>query len=384
MRSSARSALAGAANDLGFRLLELLAGPNGNVLLSPLSASLALGMAAQGARGKTWEAMVRGLGLEGMSPEAAREEATRLTATLEATGEGVALELANSCWAADGFPLRPDFVEAMRACYGAELANLDFGSPQAAATINRWTGEKTHGKVLRIVERLDPRDVLYLLNATYFRGDWAIPFPGERTEDRPFTTADRSAVATPMMARRGTFDYAEDSVAQAVSLPYQGGRFHLLVVLPRSLAGPAELGRLATPTWWQARLDALRAREGEVLLPRFQLDLDTALGPPLAELGLAPAFRPGADFSGFSAACGERCLLSEVRQRVVIEVDEQGTTAAAATIAGVRMLSVRMTPELPFRMVVDRPFLFGLGDRATGALLFLGVCADPTNPPAAA
>jgi serpin B len=345
---------AATGRDFGLALTGQLVGRrDGSVFVSPVSAHLALAMAAAGARGGTRQALLDVLGLRTGDLASQMSE---LLLRLESAGGGT-VEIANSLWAPRELRLDPNYVATAERGFRAQARSLDFGSPAAAAEINRWVAAATHGKIEALVASIPPAVVLYLVNATYFHGDWQTPF---------------DATAT----REGRFAYTEGPGWQAVALPYRESTLRMLVVLP---AEPLPAAAFA-PYLERARLDEIVAglvpgRRGELRLPRFRLDHDVQLAEALAAMGMAPAFSPGADFSGLSADCEDRCLISGVQQRTHLEVDEKGTVAAAATQVAVA-LSMAVTAER-FHMSVDRPFLLAIEDGATGTLLFVGVIADP-------
>jgi serine protease inhibitor len=357
---------------LGFGLLGELLRNRASPVLSPLSAALALDMVAQGARGETGAAMARVLGRDRFDREAARREAAALLADLD-SADGVTVELAGGLWVAPQFPLRPAFLEAV-ADYRGEARCLDLASLGAPAVINRWVRQRTHGQIESVVDRFPPDSSLFLVNAAYFRGEWDSPFDPGATAPGPFTTP-QGEVTVPLMRRSGSFDYAERPDLQAVGLAYRGGRFQLVVVLPRHVLGPEEFQQLVEDAWWERLVAEMVPRPGEVALPRCRIEARVGLSGPLSRLGMGAALGPAADFSGISESCDSSCHLTDILQRVAIEVDERGTVAAAATAVAVAAVAfVR-----PFRVVVDRPFMMGVVDRKTGALLFLAVVLDPSS-----
>jgi serine protease inhibitor len=352
----------------GLRLARALAPGHGpNLFLSPASASLALAMAAAGAAGDTRAAMLDALGL------AAPEDAA--AALLPLTGrDGATVEIANALWARRGLELDPDYAGTIARVFRAEAGTLDFGSPAAARTINEWVARATHGRIGQVVDSLPAGTVLCLVNATYFHGDWARPFDPRETREGRFRRAGAADTRVPLMGRTGTFEYGEGPDFQAVALPYEGGALRMLVVLPRSVLAPAGLAALLD-RFQEVGAALSPARKGSLSLPRFTIADDLSLAGPLAGLGMGPAFRPGADFSRLSPDCGRQCAISEVVQRTRLEVDERGTTAAAAT-AAVMVMSLRHDAA-PFQMVVDRPFVLAIQAAESGELLFLGLIGDP-------
>ena len=255
--------------------------------------------------------------------------------------------------------------------YDARLAELDFGRPEAVETINRWVRDRTRGRIEDIISRLSPDDVLVLLNAVYFKGAWTDAFEPGLTAEREFTSAAGKVQRGPMMAKDGEFRYGETDGVQVVRLPYGEGDIAMYILLPaRDGDG---LGGLVASGELESRFGGLRKMKGEVVLPRFKVEYARRLNDPLKRLGMAPAFDPmRADFRGMVVPGAQFSLfISEVMHKSFVEVNEEGTEAAAATSVTVTLTSMPVQEER-FRMVCDRPFIYLIRDDRTGALLFLG------------
>jgi serine protease inhibitor len=366
------AALARADNQFGFSLFRTIfaSQSKANLVLSPLSASMALQIAYDGARADTSQGMARVLGLSAGQTQV-RAAAHALLASMATTGSsnGV-LHIANSLWARSGVPFRAPFLQHARLTYNARVGALDFRSPTAPAVINAWVKHATQGKIPTIVDRIPTDLILYLINAVYFQGNWARPFSSATTHAQTFTTS-RGATKVQMMSEQGTFPYAKTSNAEAITLPYMGGRFSMIVVLPAAGVSLQTLARTLTPGIWKAWTSATRAAYGAISLPRFSLTTDQQLAAPLARLGMATAFSQNADFAGM---CVQPCRLSQARQKTFLNVDEHGTTAAAATSVGVSPTAVQQST---FSMVVDRPFFLSIEDASTGSILFFGAVNTP-------
>jgi serine protease inhibitor len=372
--SDAGSALAAASQTFGLSLARQLAlAAPANVFTSPLSAQLALAMAAAGARGTTQRAMLDALGLTGLDAQGAALEAGGLTGRLSASGCAT-VEIANGLWARRGLALDAGFVHTVRTAFGGETATLDGSSAKA---INDWVSRRTHGRVPSILDRVPTDVLLELVNATYFHGDWQSAFDAGRTRPGPFHRAAGRDVVVALMDRTGDFAYGAGADYQAVGLPYVGGAERMVVVLPAARLAPPGFASYLDPARFGQITSRLGSASGEVRLPRFGIDVTASLLQPLSALGMGPAFGSGADFSGIARSCQQSCFISDVTQRARLEVDEQGTTAAAATRVGIAV-SARLVGE-PFQMVVDRPFLVAIQHVPTGTLLFAGVVGDPTG-----
>src|SRR4029077_12639555 len=306
-------------------------------------------------------------------------QAKQLFASLDALPPGVVVELANSLWARSGLPLSARYTDAMRDGYRAEVRNLDFASPGATQVINYWVADATHGQIKSAIDQIDPSGILALVNATYFNGLWEASFNPEDTMDWEFTTGLGGRNKVRLMARSGSFSYVQDRDLQAVLVPYRQGRFSLLVVLPRKPLPPAAFHDIAAPSSLARILGGLRTKRGSLGLPKVGIAYSANLVPELVEMGLGPAFAQDADFSNVFE--GEvPAFISTVSHKTRLEIDEQGTTAAASTFIGVSLgASLTIEPDTPFTMFVDRPFLVAVIERETDLMLFLGVIGNP-NP----
>jgi serine protease inhibitor len=345
-----------------------------NVFLSPLSASMALGMTMNGARGETFTAMRGALGFGSLAQDEINASYRGLIDLLLGLDRGVDIRLANSIWVRQGFPLHEPFVQSSRRDFGAEVTALDFSSPGAPATINRWVDRSTNGRIDGIVDRIDGDVMLYLLNAVYFKGSWTTRFDPRRTHEAPFERADRTRQTVQMMHLSGAkVRHHAAREVEILDLPYGRGAFSMTLVLPARTRSLHDLvGSLDEGTWngWMA---ALEPRELDVFLPRFRLEYESTLNESLKALGMETAFdRYGADFGGMSPR-GEDLYVSNVKQKTFVEVNEEGTEAAAVTSVEVRVVSA------PPSFRADRPFLVAIRERLSGTILFLGVVGAPPS-----
>ena len=370
--------LASAQNGFGFRLFsQLTAGDKSdNVFISPTSIAFALAMTWNGAAGETREAMSQALELKGKSLEQVNQASLALKIALQQADPAVQLQIANSLWAKKRLEFRRDFMDRNRQFFKAEVAELNFADPGSGATINDWVGRNTAGKIQKIVDRIDSNSILFLINAIYFKGKWTDKFKKELTSQKPFTLATGSAVEVPMMTQSGSYQYYETPDFQAISLPYGNRRWTMRIFLPtpgRSL--PQFLKGLSVSNW-DSWMRSFRKRDGDILLPRFRIEYEKELNDALKALGMEVAFnRSRADFSSMIRT-SERAYINQVKHKTFVEVNEEGTEAAAATSVGVSVTSFQQ-PQARFRMVVDRPFFCAIRDDQTGAVLFLGAINNP-------
>ncbi len=368
------------SGDFAFGLFQQVASLDygDNIVLSPLSAKLALAMTYNGASGETKEAMAKVLDLEGMSLEEVNEQLGNLIASLRQDDEALLIEIANSLWANQDYELSGDFAGRCRESYDAEIANLDFSDPEAPDTINAWVKEKTHEKISKIVNKLDPDLALILINAIYFNGKWQTPFDPENTEEGDFHLLDGTTISVPLMHRSDEFLYYESDDLQAISLPYgdeDNERMSMYVLLPREGKDYGEFLAGLSEEKWEQWMDAFQSREGSLALPRFKVEYVKELNDALKAMGMQPAFEGGLE-DMFVSTGGNRAFISKVLQKTYIDVNEEGTEAAAVTSVDVALTA--MPEDEPFQMTVDRPFFFAIRDDQTGALLFLGSITDPS------
>jgi serpin B len=369
--------LIAANNEFGFNLFNQLRRQEAdkNVFLSPLSVATALEMTYNGAAGETERAMARTLKLDGISLAEINQASAELMKSLSLADPKIELAVANSLWARQGVRFKEDFLARNRQFFGAEVASLDFASPQAVAKINGWVSANTKGKIAKIIDRIDAQQVMFLINAVYFKGLWQRKFDKTLTKTEPFHLLGGGQKPMPMMSQSGSYRYLRGEKFQALSLPYGKGGVSLYLFLPdRGLSLNDFLKSLSYQKWEQW-MGSFRNTPGDVKIPRFKLDYERQLNDPLKALGMEVAFTAGrADFSGMRA---ERDLfISEVKHKAIVEVNEEGTEAAAATSVGISVTSVRPTPQR-FTFIADRPFLMAICDERTGTILFMGAVMEP-------
>ncbi|HTD59041.1 MAG TPA: serpin family protein [Gemmatimonadaceae bacterium] len=337
-----------------------------NVFLSPASAAIALAMTYGGSGGKTETAMAHALGVEGETPEKLGPENAKLLQSL-ADQKDVQLTIANSIWAGAGKPFLRSFLESTRNDYHAEVRSMVLQGPAAQHEINDWVAKATHDKIQALLaDTLPDTTVMVLLNAVYFKGLWKDKFDTAATQAHPFTLAGGRVVSRKLMYRHGDIQYQRGANFAAVRLPHKGDRIAMYVFLPDSGVPLADVA----PTW-MGKFDSVRMRLG---LPKFHIEYQTTLNDPLKALGMDVAFDSRrADFSRMIRDAG--VFISTVVQKTYVDVDEQGTEAAAATGVTVQTSSYHPEPE----MIVDRPFITAIRDDRTGLILFLGQINDPTQ-----
>lgn len=367
-----------AANGFAFELCrQILPGQGSrNLFLSPYSAGIALQMLCNGAGGKTRTEIEHALNTANLSPDKVNGFYKGLNGALTSQ-TNVVLDLSNSIWINRGFELKPGFVCTNEAFFGALLSSVNFETPESAEMINQWAANSTRGKISGIVSFPFPANTQMLLaNAIYFKGEWADRFDARLTRGRYFYPGGGIIKQTPMMSRRGKFRYTHGDGFQAVELPYAGDRLRMIVFLPVTNSSPSKLlARFNGTDWGENILPRFVSREGTVVLPKFKLDCRLLLNDPLGKMGMQGAFIPGT--ANFSRISNDPLFVSEVLQKSFVDVNEEGTEAAAVTTVMV-VATAAMRPVEPFKMIVNRPFFFVICDAKTGTILFMGVVNDPT------
>jgi serpin B len=357
----------------------------GNLVFSPASIATALRLVLLGARGETAAQVAAALHLP--SPDDAGPGLRAVSALLRdlAAGE-LTLRAPNTVWLQSGLPLEPGFTAALAAAAAVALRDADFrrAADQARREINQFIAEQTEGKISDLLSPgvIDPDTRLVLASAVYLKAAWVHPFRPGATHDAPFHPDPGTQVTVPTMQVRARLRYLRGDGFHAVELPYAGARLGMVIVLPDGSPSPGPgdpaghgSGTAAHPGPLGGLLAGLAPQQVTLALPRFRVTSGFGLRPVLAALGMPLAFSPEADFSGITAA--QRLRIDEVVHKAYIDVNEEGTEAAAATAVVMTASARIMDPEPPVEMVVDRPFLFAITDLQTRLPLFLGRVTDP-------
>ncbi len=363
-----------ANNNLGFRLLSWLINydPNKNVFISSFSVVTALAMAYNGAEGKTQEVLAELLGLKDIPLQHLNELNASFISMIMSLDPKTQLAVANSIWLRAGSKLSPDFTQRIKSYYSGEAADLDFGNPQAADIINNWVASKTHEKIQGLVTPSTiSAAILILINAIYFKGSWANQFDKGKTAERDFHTFDGSHNQCLMMFQSGDYTYHETDEFQAVSLRYGEGRLRMYIFLPKPKYSINDFQKILTAPNWQEWMSRFDVAKGKIAIPRFRIEYGQDLLACLKDLGGNEI--AGVDFTAMGAG---PLRISNVIHKTYIEVNEEGTEAAAATAV---LMFRGMPPDKSFTMIVDRPFFAAIVDNFSGAILFTGFVLDPTN-----
>jgi serine protease inhibitor len=342
-----------------------------NVFISPLSISMALGMTLNGARGATLDSMRSTLALHGLGQEEINGSYRTLIDLLHGLDPRVTFEIANSIWYRPELAVLPAFIDANRTSFDAEVTPLDFTAPDAKDRINGWVSSKTHGRIPTIVDEI-PRDaVMYLINALYFKGSWATQFDPDSTQRGEFTRLDGSKKPVDLMFRSGRFSYHENPQYQVVDLPYGFDRYSMTVILPKPGVDVNTVVNALDNGSWTSMTASLDSAAGMIFLPKMKLEWKESLNEWLKRMGMSIAFDDRADFTGIDANGG--LAISDVRHKTFVEINEEGTEAAAVTSVEISRTSV----PLLFTMRMDRPFIFAIREKTSGTIMFIGKVVDP-------
>jgi len=375
--SPVEKALVQSSNAFGFRLFQEVNREEGgkNLFLSPFSVSMALGMTLNGAAGGTETDMRRTLGFGDLQQEDINASYRNLLNLLPSVDPKTAMEIANSIWYRQGYPVLPTFIDVNRVFFDALVQGLDFASPQAPGIINAWISDKTRGKIDRMIEEIDPATVMFLVNAVYFKGTWKFEFDPKSTSDDVFTRSDGSALPCKMMRQKTTLGYYETETFQAVDIPYGNGRYSMSVFLPKAGQSMDAFIASLTAENWPSLKNGFLDREITLHFPKFKLEYEIKLNDALSAMGMAVAFQGGlSDFSRIAAE-GRGLYIDQVKHKSFVEVDEKGTEAAAVTVVEIRETSAGPGNEILMR--VDRPFLIVIRETSSDALLFMGKMMSP-------
>ncbi len=381
-RASARDvkALVQGNNTFALNLYGTLSDGEGNLFFSPFSISQALAMTLAGARGETERQMINTLHYE-LPQSALHPSFNALDRELASRGQGLQAEenqffelnIANAIWGQQGYEFLPDFLDVLAENYGAGLRPVDFaGAPEESrARINDWVSEETQDKIRDLLPfgAVDSNTRLVLTNAIYFNASWQLPFDRRLTRELPFHLAGGSVVEVPMMTEtsRDLYGYVEGEGYQAVDVPYSSGEMSMTILLPDE-GTFVEFEDSLNARVLDRIFDDLEIGDIALTMPLFELESEFSLDNTLAEMGMPDAFGAEADFSGMTGTKG--LWISKVVHKAFVSVDEEGTEAAAAT-------AVVVEESGPILVTVDRPFIFLIRDRATGAVLFLGRVMNP-------
>ena len=348
-----------------------------NLMISPLSISMALAMTLNGAEGQTYDDIREALYLAGMEKDEINEAFQTLIELLVNADPNVKMKIANSVWYREGLPVKDDFKDSVEEYFGAEISGLDFSDPAAVIKINEWVTENTEGLITEIIDEIPDHIVMYLINALYFKGDWLNQFDKDDTRPGDFYLESGETVQADMMNQENRFaTYFSDQV-QMIELPYGDSLFTMSVIMPADSNTP--LDRFIDEQITASNLNSWRSnlstpgRDVILQMPKFEMEYELNYNDILKAMGMEIAFDEWeANFSGIADVSPQNLFIDEVKHKTFIRVDEEGTEAAAVTSVGVGITS------MPPQMIINRPFVFIIHERESGANLFMGKIKNPT------
>ncbi|MGQ0642242.1 MAG: serpin family protein [Gemmatimonadaceae bacterium] len=348
-----------------------------NVFMSPLSVSVALGMTMNGAAGNTYDEMRRGLGFGTLPQDQINQSYKSLIDLLLALDPHVTFKIANSIWTDRRFAsaVEPSFLTTVKQFFSADAQVLDFKSPAAVSTINSWASDQTAGKIKQVLDQIADNEVMFLMNAIYFSGDWRTAFDPKQTQARPFKLLSGQSIDVPTMYRKGNVRRGQITGASVVELPYGGDAFTMTILLPDSTSDVnALVARLTPNTWRQAQASVQVANVG-LYLPKIRLSWKGEIKPELKALGMRDMQdQQVADFGKLARGARPGDLyITKVQHDSYVDVNEVGTEAAAVTTVGVGVTSFCPTCDVR----IDRPYLFAIRERLSGTVLFVGKIVRP-------
>jgi len=359
------------SNLFGFKLFKDIAGatpPGENIFISPMSASFALGMVWNGAVGETRQVMGSTLEMADLTDDEINLSYQSLMSVLPNADPEVVVAIANSIWSRQGKAIVPEYIELCQTYFDALVQEVDFQDPATVDAINNWCAENTNNRIPEIIKPPVPVEVaMMLLNAIYFKGTWTYLFDSTETFDGQFRLEDGSFADCRMMTREDTVDYFSNDVFHAVDLPYGNETYSMTIMVPHYNKTVDDILAILNDDNWQSWLGSFNPLETPIFMPKFKFEYEISLEDILKAMGMEIAFTPAADFSGmFVDGVG---WIDKVKQKTFVQVDEQGTEAAAVTI-------VVMIDSIA-GFFVDKPFLFVIHEHQTGAILFMGKVAEP-------
>jgi serpin B len=354
-----------------FRNLDSANTTGVNLLVSPLSASFALGMTSNGANGATLDAFKKVLNFNGLTSAQINTYYQNLLTNLPELDPNTTVKIANSIWYRQDFSVQPQFLQTNSTYFGAKVQALDFTNATASlSTINSWVNTQTDGAIPSILNHIASTDKMYLINAIYFKSIWNEKFDPSKTTQLPFNLADNSQVNTSFMDSKIDFKRYDNSEVHVFELPYSNSKYSMIIAMPATETVQQLAAGLDSAKWnsWMASLNPVNA---ELKMPKFKFSYNVDLSNPLSELGLGIAFSNNADLSGISTS--QPLQITDVAQKDYIEVDESGTTASAVTVVVVGDSAVAQLPPV----IIDHPFIFAIRQVNTGLILFTGVMNNP-------
>ena len=358
-----------------FKKVNEISGSETNMMVSPLSVSMALGMTRNGAAGSTLEAMTNTLGFAGMSDTAINESYKFIIETFTGLDPKVKLQIANSIWYRNTFNVEQAFILANQQYFDASVTPLDFSSPTAVQLINAWVNEKTNTLIPKVIDEIPEGAVMYLINAVYFKGQWKYQFDKAKTEQKPFHLYDGTELQVASMIQHEKHPLFEGPGFAAIELPYNQGNYVMSILLPDPGNTVEDVITQLSQSNWDTWSTQFADKDIQLQLPKFKYEYnEKQMKPILADMGMGVAFDPGnADFTRINSDGG--LYISRVIHKTYIETNEEGTEAAAVTAVEVGVTSAG--PDQTYYFTINRPFVYFIQEKSTGTILFIGTVMNP-------
>lgn len=370
--------VASSTNEFAFSFFQTLqesADPAKNIFVSPLSLHIALGMLVNGAEGGTADEIRKVLKVEGINADKLNSAYAAYLKGLPEVDSSVDLHLANSLWYKNGIKVRQSYLNLLGTNFKAAIAAEDFSSPATVNKINQWASDNTNGKIPKVIESISSDQVLFLLNALYFKGDWYSKFDHKNTKEENFKQENGQTKKVQMMYGEHPAHFVQMEGVSGVRLGYGGGEFVMTLLMPDESTSLTDYLTSFNSSKWKSVQANLKKNQVFVGLPRFGLEYEVSLNTTLEKMGMPLAFSDQTDFSRMFE--NSMAKVSEVKQNTFLQIDEKGTEAAAVTTIGMVETSAPM-PYVP-RIVFDRPFIMVISDKATDSILFMGKMVNPES-----
>jgi serine protease inhibitor len=369
------------SNEFGFEFFKravAVSDNSVNMMVSPLSISMALGMMRNGSANATLDSMNRTLFVSGLSEAEINEAYKSIIETFRSLDPNVKMQIANSIWNRQGFTVSSDFLNSNKNYFDAEITSLDFSNPESVNTINTWVDDKTNHLIKKIVDQIPDEAVMYLINAIYFKGQWKYQFEPKDTKELDFLI-NGTNVKVPTMRQKTNLRYFKGENFEAVEMPYNQGNFNCTVLLPEAGKTINDIAPAMTLANWTSWVDQFMEYEVTLEIPKFKYEYEEKnVKPVLADMGMGIAFDDNlADFSRINP--DYQLFISDIKHKTFIETNEEGTEAAAVTSVEVGTTSINPDEPQPVLLQVNRPFIYLITEKSSQTILFIGVVNDPTR-----
>ncbi|OJV31921.1 MAG: hypothetical protein BGO29_00305 [Bacteroidales bacterium 36-12] len=365
-----------ADNSFAFKMFKEVSKREGhNTFFSPLSLDMAMGMLYNGASGNTRNEIIRALGIQDFSATEMNEYYQKISQALLTVDPTTDITVANSIWYRNNFSVKKQFIEIGKGYFDANIQALSFNDSQSANIINNWCAEKTNNRIQNLIGNTIPNDMMmYLVNALYFKGQWQadIKFDREKTKLDNFTKTNGQKIKVNLMEKTSSLKHFSDEHLQCVEMDYGNRAFSMIVILPQQDKDINQLISYLDNKKLHDAVQGMHRKSVWLKLPRFKTECDFSLTQPIMDLGMSRIFK-----GGFKNISNDDLWVSDIIQKTFVEVNEEGTEAAAATTITMVGAAGRAKKIEPVRFFADRPFLYIIREKSTGVILFIGRMDEP-------